>query len=84
MRVEEFERAACAPSASELSDILAVPDIHPESDLQYVFQRIDPNRHEFELAFKVNTGEVFKQWQAEDKSPKEACRCPAVKALLSA
>lgn len=49
--VEEFERAACALSASELSDNLAVPDVHPERDLQYIFQRTDPNCNEFELAF---------------------------------
>jgi hypothetical protein len=69
LRVEESERAASALSASDLSEILAVPDVHPDSDLQYIFQRIDANCEEFTLAFGVNTGEIFKQWQAEDESP---------------
>lgn len=69
IRVEEFERAASALSADELCDILAMPEVHPDSDLRYILQRIDPNADEVELALKVSSGEVFRQWQAEDESP---------------
>lgn len=68
-RVEQFEQAASALSASDLCDILAVPNTHPDIDLQHTFSRIDGNSEEFELACKVNTGEDFKQWQGDDESP---------------
>lgn len=69
IRVEEFERAASAPSADEVCDILAVPKIHPDGDLRYILQRVDPNSEEVELALRVSSGEVFREWQAEDESP---------------
>lgn len=69
IRVEEFERAASALSANELYDILAVPEIHPDYDLRYILQHIDPACDESELAFKISSGEVFRQWQAEDEAP---------------
>lgn len=69
LRVQQFEQASSALSVTDLLDILALPNTHPDGDLQQAFLRIDPNGGEAELALKVNSGQVFKEWQGEDEAP---------------
>lgn len=69
LRVEEFERAAGALSPNESCDVLDIPDLHPEDDFHFLFKRLGSDIEELELALGVNTGETFRQWQADDESP---------------